>query len=170
MVKNLPAGDAGDSGLILRLGRSPEEKMATHSSILAWESHGQRSLVGYSLWGHKKYTTEHTRTMIYALLLGTRGQSLTNLTLQKIREVTAKVSEKNSDTNLGPEVETVTITWGRTPGHCPLKSTLNHPKSLFQSVIKPYNLSAFNPGHQGFPASLGTFHCYCQIESPLRFS
>ena len=66
--------------------------------------------MGYSLWGHKKYTTKHTRTMIYALLLGTRGQSLTNLTLQKIREVTAKVSERTSDMNLGPEVETVTIT------------------------------------------------------------
>ena len=30
--------------------------MATHSSILA-ESHGQRSLVGYSPWGHKKLDT-----------------------------------------------------------------------------------------------------------------
>ena len=29
--------------------------MATHSSILAWEkSHGQRSLVGYSPWGHSR--------------------------------------------------------------------------------------------------------------------
>ena len=28
--------------------------MATHSSILAWEIHGQRSLVGYSPWGHQK--------------------------------------------------------------------------------------------------------------------
>ena len=28
--------------------------MATHSSILAWESHGQRSLEGYSPWGHKE--------------------------------------------------------------------------------------------------------------------
>ena len=28
--------------------------MATHSSILAWETHGQRSLVGYGLWGHKE--------------------------------------------------------------------------------------------------------------------
>ena len=27
--------------------------MATHSSILAGESHGQRSLGGYSPWGHK---------------------------------------------------------------------------------------------------------------------
>ena len=30
-----------------------EKEMATHSSILAWESHGQRSLAGYSQWGHK---------------------------------------------------------------------------------------------------------------------
>ena len=29
-----------------------EEDMSTHSSILAWESHGQRSLEGYSPWGH----------------------------------------------------------------------------------------------------------------------
>ena len=28
--------------------------MATHSSILAWESHAQRSLVGYSPWIHKR--------------------------------------------------------------------------------------------------------------------
>ena len=38
------------------LGREDllEEEIATHSSILAWKSHGQRSLVGYSLWGHKE--------------------------------------------------------------------------------------------------------------------
>ena len=28
-----------------------EEGMATHSNILAWRIHGQRSLVGYSTWG-----------------------------------------------------------------------------------------------------------------------
>ena len=28
--------------------------MATHSSILAWESHGGRSLVGYNPWGCKE--------------------------------------------------------------------------------------------------------------------
>ena len=28
-----------------------QEEMATHSSILAWEIHGQRSLEGYTLWG-----------------------------------------------------------------------------------------------------------------------
>ena len=31
-----------------------EKEMAIHSSILALESHRQRSLAGYSLWGHKK--------------------------------------------------------------------------------------------------------------------
>ena len=34
--------------------------MATHSGILAGESHGQRSLVGYSPWGRKELDmTEH---------------------------------------------------------------------------------------------------------------
>ena len=31
-----------------------EKGMATHSSILAWKIHGQRSLVGYSPWGGKE--------------------------------------------------------------------------------------------------------------------
>ena len=31
-----------------------EEGMATHSSILAWKIHGQRSLAGYSPWGCKE--------------------------------------------------------------------------------------------------------------------
>ena len=36
-TKNLPAnsGDAGDSGLIPGLGRSPEKEMTTHSNIFA---------------------------------------------------------------------------------------------------------------------------------------
>ena len=35
-----------------------EEGMATHSSVLAWRSaHGQRSLAGYSPWGHKESDT-----------------------------------------------------------------------------------------------------------------
>ena len=44
-----------------------EESMATHCSVLAWESHGQRSLVGYSPRGHKesdtteRLSTEHGR-------------------------------------------------------------------------------------------------------------
>ena len=30
------------------------EGMATHSSVLAGKSHGQRNLAGYSPWGHKE--------------------------------------------------------------------------------------------------------------------
>ena len=30
-----------------------EKGMAIHSSVLAGESHGQRSLAGHSLWGHE---------------------------------------------------------------------------------------------------------------------
>ena len=43
-------------------GEDPlEEGMATHSSILPGESHGRRSLVGYSPWGRKESdTTEVT--------------------------------------------------------------------------------------------------------------
>ena len=47
------------------LGREDplEEGLATHTSILAWRIHGQRSLVGYSPWGRKELdTTEHTHT------------------------------------------------------------------------------------------------------------
>ena len=31
-----------------------EKEMALHSSILAWEIHGQRSLIGYCPQGHKE--------------------------------------------------------------------------------------------------------------------
>ena len=34
-----------------------EEGTATHSSVLAWRSHGQRSLGGYSPWGCKESDT-----------------------------------------------------------------------------------------------------------------
>ena len=46
-------------------GEGPlQEGMAIHSSpFLPGKSHGQRSLMGYSLWGHKKSaTTKHTCT------------------------------------------------------------------------------------------------------------
>ena len=63
VVKNLSAnaGDLGHVGSIPEVGRSWEEGMATHSSILTGESHGQRSLAGYSPWGRKESdTTEVT--------------------------------------------------------------------------------------------------------------
>ena len=53
VVKNPPA-NSGDAGSIPGLGRSPGKEMTTHSSILAWETHRQRSMVGYCPWGHKR--------------------------------------------------------------------------------------------------------------------
>ena len=47
--------NAGDSGSILGLGRSPGEGNHLLTPVfLPGESHWQRSLVGYSLWGHKE--------------------------------------------------------------------------------------------------------------------
>ena len=43
-----------------------EKEMATHSSILASRVHGQRSLVGYSPWGHKK--SDMTERLTLSLL------------------------------------------------------------------------------------------------------
>ena len=48
-----------------------EKEMATHSSILTWEIPGQRSLVGYSPWGHKSWTrlSDQTTTTFYVACL-----------------------------------------------------------------------------------------------------
>ena len=54
--------------------------MATHPSILTWESYGQRSMVGYSPWGHKEsdmseqltHTHTHTGTHIHPTLTSYR--------------------------------------------------------------------------------------------------
>ena len=56
MVKNPPAMQ---ETWVQSLGwEDPLEKgMATHSSILAGEFHGQRSLVSYSPWGSKESDT-----------------------------------------------------------------------------------------------------------------
>ena len=55
VVKNLPAnaGDAGDKGLIPGSGRSPGVQNG-NSPQYSEKSHGQRSLAGYSPWGHKE--------------------------------------------------------------------------------------------------------------------
>ena len=40
-----------------------QKGMETHSGILAWRIHGQRSLVGYSPWGHKESDTTERLTL-----------------------------------------------------------------------------------------------------------
>ena len=53
LVKNLPAKQETQ---VQSLGWevSLEKGMETHSSILVWRIHGQRSLVGYSPWGRNE--------------------------------------------------------------------------------------------------------------------
>ena len=65
MVKNPPAnaGDTGDVGLIPGSEDPLEKEMIIHSSILAWEYHGERRLVGYSPWGPKELDTMHTNSI-----------------------------------------------------------------------------------------------------------
>ena len=69
MVKNLPAMQK--TGVRSLGWEDPLVKgTATHSSILAGESHGKGHLVGYSPWGHKEldmteqltHTHTHTHT------------------------------------------------------------------------------------------------------------
>ena len=60
------------------LGREDplEEKMATHSSSCLENSHGQRSLAGYSPWGRKKFNmTEHARVRARARARAHTGKS-----------------------------------------------------------------------------------------------
>ena len=64
MVKNLPAVQ---ETRVQSLGQEDplEKEMAIHSSILAGESHGQRSLVGYNPWGHKELDMTKQLTHIH---------------------------------------------------------------------------------------------------------
>ena len=62
MVNNLPAMWETQ---VRSLGQVDclEKEMATHSSILHGESHGQRSLAGYCLWGQRKSDTTERLSM-----------------------------------------------------------------------------------------------------------
>ena len=45
---------AGDQDSTLESGKSPGERIATHSRILPWRIPQTEEPVGYSLWGHKE--------------------------------------------------------------------------------------------------------------------
>ena len=64
MIKNPPAMQETQETQVQSLVHEDtlEEGRATHSSILAGESRGQRSLAGCGPWGHKESdTTEATK-------------------------------------------------------------------------------------------------------------
>ena len=66
----LSACNAGDRGSIPGSGRSPGEKNGNPTPVfLPGKSHGRRSLVGYSPWGHKESdTTERVHFLSNVLL------------------------------------------------------------------------------------------------------
>ena len=44
-----------------------EKRMASHSSIIAWKIHGQRSLVGYGPWGSWRVENDQaTKTFTFS--------------------------------------------------------------------------------------------------------
>ena len=65
MVNNLPAMWETQ---VQSLGQEDplEKEMATRSTIFAWESHGQGSLVGYSPWGCKE--SDMTEQLTHSVL------------------------------------------------------------------------------------------------------
>ena len=69
MVENLPVMQ---EEWVQSLGQEDplEKEMATHSSILAWRIHGQRSLVGYNPWRLKEsimveQLSTHTHRLVH---------------------------------------------------------------------------------------------------------
>ena len=64
-VKNLPA--VQETWVLSLSQEDPlEEEMATHSNMFAWKIHGQKSLVGCSLWDRRVRATERLSTRKYA--------------------------------------------------------------------------------------------------------
>ena len=63
-VRNLAAVQEMEETWLPSLGQEGplEEGVAAHSNILAWRIPGQRSLVGYSPWGHKESDTPERRS------------------------------------------------------------------------------------------------------------
>ena len=49
-----------------------EKEMAIHSRTIVWKSHGQKSLVGYSPWGHKE--SDMTEWLHFHFLLSFIGE------------------------------------------------------------------------------------------------
>ena len=86
MVKTLPAIQETQ---VQSLGwKDPLEKgMATSSSILAWESYGQRSLAGYSPWSHKDLdTTERLIRLTFTFIMNLNTPEIYRLFFFKEKE------------------------------------------------------------------------------------
>ena len=85
MVKNLPVMQ--ETWVQLLGWEDPTEKgMTTRSVFLPRESHGQRSLVGYSPWGHKKSDTTERLTLRFLKCAHFPSLCILNFTFSSVTE------------------------------------------------------------------------------------
>ena len=110
VVKNLPvnAGDTRDVSWVPELGRSPGVEVATTPVFLSGESHGQRSLAGYSPWGPQRvrhnWVSEHL--IFYAEVMftsNTKSQSTCKYSSLKIQLYTEKQGFKECCKWISPQ-------------------------------------------------------------------
>ena len=69
-----------------------EKEMATHPSILPGKSHGQRSMVSYSPWGHKELDTTEWLYFHFSLIAESE-EELKNF-LMKVKEESERAGLK----------------------------------------------------------------------------
>ena len=84
------ACNAGNLGSIPRLGRSPGERNGYSLIFLPGEFHGQRSLMGYNLWGNKELDMTEQFIFIYifgASLVAQRLKRLPGMRETRVRSL-----------------------------------------------------------------------------------
>ena len=149
MITNLPAVQ---ETLVRPLGREDllEEEMATHSSILPGESHGQRSLTGYSPWGRKESDTTERLSLSLSLL----GKGLTPC-LSPALSLMPTPSWGPGHTSSGPVLPRGrpggdACAPGRPHRHCCLEERAGHPGKLQGAFLGARRHRADSgPGHRG---------------------
>ena len=111
------ACSAGDQGSVSALGRFPwRRKCQPPPVFLPGESHGQRSLVGYSPWGHKELdTTEwlhfHFHTLFPSGCINLHFNNSTNAKFRhKLKKVGKTTRPFGFDLNQIPYCYTVEVT------------------------------------------------------------
>ena len=78
------AGNAGDPGFVPWVGKISWRRKWQPSPVLPGEFHGQRSLVGYSPWGHKESDMTEQLTLLHfdnVILSWNSGSSLSHIPL-----------------------------------------------------------------------------------------
>ena len=93
-VKNLPAMQ---ETWVWSLGwEDPrEEGMATHANIRAWRIPGQRSLAGYSPWGHTESDTAQTAPVSWGSLYHAGHTDKISLTAKEVQIIDSYIFSKH---------------------------------------------------------------------------